>query len=63
MAKRIKAIIALRARFKHQRPLAGDELAEEIARKSNLSHGDVYHALLELSTPSTFIFNWGAACG
>lgn len=48
MAKRIKAISALRPRLERARPIEEDVLAEYIAGRSNLSEADVTHALLEL---------------
>lgn len=49
MAKRIKAINALRPRLKRLPPVDEYRLAEHIAGRSNLSKADVTHALLELS--------------
>ncbi|MFO7632641.1 MAG: hypothetical protein R6W76_08890 [Caldilinea sp.] len=49
MAKRIKAINALRPRLKRLPPVDEHLLAEYIADRSNLSKADVTHALLELS--------------
>ncbi len=48
MAKRIKAINALRPRLKRMAPVDEHMLAEHIANQSNLSKADVTHALLEL---------------
>lgn len=49
MAKRIKAINALRPRLKRLQPVDERLLAEYIADRSNLSKADVTHALLEIS--------------
>lgn len=49
MAKRIKAINALRPRLKRLAPIDEQMLATYIADRSNLSKADVTHALLELS--------------
>ena len=49
MAKRIRAINALRPRLKRMPPVDEYRLAEYIAERSNLSKADVTHALLEIS--------------
>ncbi len=49
MAKRIKAINALRPRLKRLPPVDEYRLAEYIAARSNLSKAAVTYALLELS--------------
>ena len=48
MAKRIKAISALRPRLERAGSIDEEVLAEYIAGRSNLSAADVTHALLEL---------------
>ena len=48
MAKRIKAISALRPRLERAGSIDEDVLAQYIAGRSNLSAADVTHALLEL---------------
>lgn len=48
MAKRIKAISALRPRLERAGSIDEDVLAQYIAGRSNLSEADVTHALLEL---------------
>ena len=49
MAKRIKAINAVRPRLKRLPPIDEHLLAEYVAGRSNLSKADVTHALLEIS--------------
>ncbi|HQY91066.1 MAG: hypothetical protein WAU00_10450 [Caldilinea sp.] len=49
MAKRIKAISALRPRLKRAGRIDETLLAHYVAERSNLSKADVTHALLELS--------------
>ena len=48
MAKRIKAISALRPRLERAGSIDEEVLAEYIAGRSNLSAADVTHALMEL---------------